>query len=455
MNRGEIQSILAALSLKREVEYADLRVERTSSTSVNMSNHETVNAIEETNTGAFIRVFNCGRWFYKSLSSLDSVQKEIDSLCAIAKTHRGKSLPVFDSVRDSSFERFLYEDKGAPASISEKASLLASYDSISNRFAKIRFVQSFYIDKKSEVFFQSSRNVRTSYDYLGHEVRIGYRYSDGDKSFNDMYSFYSDDFTKLFGKENEIAEHMEESEKFLYAPSAEAGTFPLILSPATAGVFAHESFGHKSESDFMVGDEKMKEEWAIGKRVGSPGLSIIDYGDVPGNSGYCPFDDEGTKSQKTYLIKDGGLTGRLHSLSTAYDLKEKPTGNGRAINFEFQPIVRMTNTYIEKGDSSLDSLISRIDKGYFIKSIKHGSGLSTFTIAPLRAYVIEKGQLKAAVKINVITGTIFETLNDIEGLSETVELKSSLIGGCGKNEQYPLRVSFGGPNVLVKKMSVS
>jgi len=145
----------------------------------------------------------------------------------------------------------------------------------------------------------------------------------------------------------------------------------------------------------------------------------------------------------------------LHSISTAYDLGEKTTGNGRAINFEYQPIVRMTNTFIEKGDVSFDSLVSSIENGYFIKSIKHGSGLSTFTIAPLRAYRIISGKIAEPIKINVITGTIFQTLNDIEGVSDEVELKSSLMGGCGKNEQFPLRVSFGGPFVFVKKMNVS
>jgi TldD protein len=305
------------------------------------------------------------------------------------------------------------------------------------------------------MFFANSKNVLTNYDYLGYEIRISYRFSDNDKNFNDMYSVYSDDFSKLLSKEKDISDALFESETFLYANSCAPGVFPLILSPSTAGVFAHESFGHKSESDFMIGDENMKKEWALGKRVGSEKLSIIDYGDIPGNSGYTPFDDEGTKSQKTYLIKDGILTGRLHSLSTAFDLNEMPTGNGRAINFEFQPIVRMTNTYIEKGTSTFNSLVSSIDNGYFIKSIKHGSGLSTFTIAPLKAYKIKSGKITEPVKINVITGTIFETLNDIEGLSDELVLKSSLTGGCGKNEQYPLRVSFGGPFVFVKKMNVS
>ncbi|MDD3803307.1 MAG: TldD/PmbA family protein [bacterium] len=452
---SDLEKIISSIDFKRGVDYCDVRIEKTDITSISMSNHETTNAIEESNTGAFLRVYNKGLWFYRSLSSTEDIQRELDSLCSIAKTNSGKSLPLFDNIDASSFERFLYEKKETLPSMSEKASLLESYDRLTGKFPKVRLTQSNYMDKRSSVAFLSSKNVRSFHDFLGYEVRINYRFSENDNTFNDMFSFYSDDFSKLSGRENDILEHIAEGEKFLNADSAKPGAFPLILSPATAGVFAHESFGHKSEADFMVGDEKMKAEWSIGKRVGSSILSIIDYGDIPGCSGYAPADDEGSRSQKTYLIKNGILSGRLHSLSTAYDLNEKPTGNGRAISFEFQPIVRMTNTYIEKGDVKFDSLVESVDKGYFIKSIKHGSGLSTFTIAPLRSYRIENGKIKEPVKINVITGTIFETLNDIEKVSDTVELKSSLFGGCGKNEQYPLRVSFGGPHVLVRKMSVS
>lgn len=117
-----------------------------------------------------------------------------------------------------------------------------------------------------------------------------------------------------------------------------------MLSPTVAGVFAHESFGHKSESDFMLGSETMRREWELGKRVGWEGLSILDSG-VPNGSGYCPYDDEGTRARDTYLVKNGVLTGRLHSAATAAALDEAVTGNARAISFEFEPIVRMTSTW--------------------------------------------------------------------------------------------------------------
>jgi len=197
----------------------------------------------------------------------------------------------------------------------------------------------------------------------------------------------------------------------------------------------------------------MKKEWALGKKVGSDILSIVDSGQIPG-SGYVPYDDEGTAAKETYLIKDGILTGRLHSASTAAALEEGLTGNARAISFEYEPIVRMTTTYIKPGSKTFDELVSEVDDGYLIETIKHGSGLSTFTIAPSLAYRIENGKITDPVNIAVISGTVFETLSEIDGLSDKLELLSFVTGGCGKMEQYPLPVGFGGPYVRVRNMMV-
>ena len=233
----------------------------------------------------------------------------------------------------------------------------------------------------------------------------------------------------------------------------EPGKYPVVLSPEAAGVFAHESFGHKSESDFMLSDESMREEWKLGKVVGSPILSIAECGAEPG-SGYVPYDDEGTRARKNYLIKDGVLAGRLHNTQTAAVLGEEPTGNARAIDCTFEPIVRMTTTYIEGGDLDFDQLIAPIKKGYFIKSIRHGSGMSTFTIAPALAYEIVDGKIGKPTQISVLTGSVFETLGLIDGLTRDVHLLSFVTGGCGKMEQAGLPVGFGGPYVRVSSMNV-
>ncbi len=182
-------------------------------------------------------------------------------------------------------------------------------------------------------------------------------------------------------------------------------------------------------------------------------MTIIDDGTVVGN-GYVPYDDEGTKGRKTYIIKNGKLTGRLHSAATSAALEEPLTGNARAVNFEFEPIVRMTTTYIEKGDRPLKDIIGEIEKGIYVDTINHGSGMSTFTIAPARAYKIENGKITTPVRVSVITGNVFETLAEVDAVSEDFELLSFVGGGCGKMEQFPLPVGFGGPYTRVKKLNV-
>lgn len=122
---------------------------------------------------------------------------------------------------------------------------------------------------------------------------------------------------------------------------------------------------------------------------------------------------------------------------------------------EFEPIVRMTTTVIEGGDKTFDELVKNVKHGYFIKTIKHGSGMSTFTIAPNISYEIVDGKIAGPVKISVISGDVFRTLGLIDGLSKEAEILSFVTGGCGKMEQYPLPVGFGAPYVSVSKMKDS
>lgn len=154
-------------------------------------------------------------------------------------------------------------------------------------------------------------------------------------------------------------------------------------------------------------------------------VSIIDCGELKGR-GFTPFDDEGTRCKKTYLIKNGILNKRLHSCSTASSLGEEPTGNARAVNFEYEPTVRMTTTYIEPGTKSMDGLIEGIEKGIFVK---RGTGMSDFTLNPLMCYMMREGKIAEPVNETVITGNVFETLNEIDCISKGFEIYSSAIGG--------------------------
>ncbi len=438
--------------------YADVRVETKFTTSVRYRDGALEESRQSTVKKAFIRVFDGEMWYYASTYKLGELQAELDKLYANATPNKKiEENPVvrrFES-NTASIEKFKNCClKDVPLEAKQK--ILTDKFSVLQGSKYVKMFVAIYSDRYSEYEFYSSKGANLKFDYQLCGAGVSIALAEGSENFNGSFLKSDDSFEKVCAlfSENNLKDYVKESENYLLnAKPVQAGEYPVILSPMAAGVFAHESFGHKSEADFMLGDETMKKEWAIGKKVGSDILSIYDSGLEEG-SGCVPFDDEGTKASKTYLIKNGVLTGRLHSATTAAYLDEAVTGNARAVDCDFEPIVRMTSTVIEAGTSKKEDLFKRVKHGYYIKDYKHGSGMSTFTIAPNLAYEIVDGKIGNPVKISVITGNVFETLNLIDGLSDKAEIISSAFGGCGKMEQFPLNVSFGGPYVSVSKMNV-
>lgn len=436
--------------------YADVRTEDRSRTTISYQGGVLMDLRVRTEQRAFLRVYDGKLWYYASVTDLAHLQKTLDGLYDAATPNpnilEDPMVRRFERNRDTVLTFMDCSVRDIPTK--EKQDLLLSYLPLLSEDSCVTMPQGLYLDRNSLFRFRSSLGADITYDYQTCGVSLSFSMAEGEKKFSDHWQKGATRFGEIQGLEAEIRSAVAEGTNFLRnSVPVTPGKYPVVLSPQAAGVFAHESFGHKSESDFMLSDESMREEWQLGKAVGSPILSIAEWGEVPG-CGYVPYDDEGTKARKNYLIKNGVLAGRLHSAQTAAALGEGLTGNARAIDCTFEPIVRMTTTYIEGGDLDFDQLIAPIQKGYFIKTIRHGSGMSTFTIAPCLAYEIVDGKLGRPVQISVLTSSVFETLGLIDGLTKDVELLSFVTGGCGKMEQMGLPVGFGGPYVRVSSMKV-
>lgn len=436
--------------------YADVRIEDRFSTEIKFLNGKLGESKARLEKRAFLRVYDGEMWYYSSTTDSEHIQKTLDELYEVAKPNPDiENNPVVKK-----FERNVDHIEGFKNNsvrnipISEKTDIIKKLVPAVSSDDCTKMTMGKYLDRNSVYEFISSLGADISYDYQTCGVVVLRDMVEGEKKFTAMWQEGDTDFGKLKEKTAQAEESFKEQAEFMRrSVPVEEGDYPVVLSPMAAGIFAHESFGHKSESDFMLSDESMKKEWELGKKVGSSILTISECGEIPG-TGYTPYDDEGTKARKNYLIKDGILAGRLHSVLTASALEENVTGNARAVDCTFEPIVRMTTTYIEPGKDTFEQLIAPIKKGYYIKTINHGSGMSTFTIAPSLAYEITEGKIGRPVQISVITGNVFETLGLIDGLSDTLELKSFVAGGCGKMEQYPLPVGFGGPYVRISKIKV-
>ena len=248
----------------------------------------------------------------------------------------------------------------------------------------------------------------------------------------------------------------ERAVQLLAAPMVKGGTYPVILDPELAGVFIHEAFGHLSEADFVYENPQAREMMTLGRRFGKPVLNVGDNGAAPGLRGTLPFDDEGTPTGDTTLIKEGILVGRLHSRETAAAMGERPTGNGRAVSFRHQPIVRMTNTYIAAapGGGSFEDLIGDVKLGVYACGAFGGQTvLENFSFTAAYGRMIRDGQVAELVKDVVLAGNLFQTLDRIDHIGGDFRW-NQMGGGCGKAGQFPLPVTEGAPHVRIEEALV-
>jgi TldD protein len=198
----------------------------------------------------------------------------------------------------------------------------------------------------------------------------------------------------------------------------------------------------------------MRDLMVVGRAMGGKDLNVVDDGTIDRTIGSLSYDDEGTPTGKTYLIRGGILAGHLHSLETAGKMRAKPTGNARAIGREYPPVVRMTNTYIENGPATRQELFAEVDRGVYACDMYGGqTRFEQFTFSAAYGYRIDNGQLGELVRDVVLTGNVFETLKAIDGIANDLKLRQGG-GGCGKAGQVPLPVTFGSPHIRIRNVVI-
>lgn len=437
--------------------YSDVRIEYNYNSKIRIRMGRLEEIKESTIIGAFIRLFDGNKWYYTSTTDLKSIDKELANLASFGTPNPDiNNHPIVLKFQKNTGNHCRFEKNNVKnISMQDKLNLTKEYCKIVEKDPEIKSWTTYYFDSNIVKEFSSSIGCNIKFDTQYAGIILPFRFGSGSNCFNEQTKEASIYFENLKDKINHSKLFIEKVRNFYKnAQTIPSGEYTVVLSPNVAGGFAHESFGHKSEADNMLGDEKKVKEWKIGKRVGSEKLSIYDDGNIVG-SGYTPFDDEGNKACKTPLIEKGILKGRLHNAETAAELNEEITGNARAIDFDNIPIVRMTSTYIEKDPNmTKEELIQGVKYGIFIDSFKYGTGSSTFTLAPSMAYLIEDGKITKPVKISVITGNVMKTLNEIDAVSNEIEFDDSVGGGCGKNGQFGLQVGIGGPYIRIKKINV-
>jgi TldD protein len=235
----------------------------------------------------------------------------------------------------------------------------------------------------------------------------------------------------------------------LSAKQPKGGVFPAVLGPNVVGVFVHEAFGHLAEADLALSGRVLAGN--MGKKIGSDQVTFYDDGTINGAFGSFKYDDEGVRTKKTLLIKDGVVTGLMHNLETANKFNAEPTGNARAEDFRVEPIIRMRNTFMAPRDRSFEELLEDVKFGYYFKSFRGGQANidGTFQVGIQEGFEIVNGEVGEPVRDASISGNTLETLLEVDAVGKDFELGA---GRCGKGQTA--FVCDGGPHTRLKEVTV-
>lgn len=234
-----------------------------------------------------------------------------------------------------------------------------------------------------------------------------------------------------------------------YSPS---GTMPVIIDNEFGGVLFHEACGHALEASFVA---KKTSAFAdkLGEQIASPLVNAIDDGTIKNQWGTTNIDDEGTPTRKNILIENGILKSYLVDKFNGRRMNIESTGSSRRQSYRYAPTSRMNNTYIDKGDSNLDEIISKTETGLYAKKLGGGSvnpATGDFNFAVMEGYLIEKGKISRPVRGATLIGNGAKVLKDIDMVGSELSLGQGMCGASSGS----IPAAIGQPPIRVKSMTV-
>lgn len=219
---------------------------------------------------------------------------------------------------------------------------------------------------------------------------------------------------------------------FLKASIPPSGSFTVMLSPQATWTVIHESLGHAIEGDTVVEGKSLITPDKLGQKIASECVTVIDDPTIP-TVGSFAYDDDGIKAAGKIIIEEGMFSDFLHNRESAGAVNSITTGNSKAKNYSFFPLVRMSNFYLESGNTSIEEL--KNFTGIYIE--KCGSGISQpysgeFRVPVILGYEIRCGDIIRPLRNFFIVENMLNFLSNISLVSSKSEYH---INECGKRGQ--------------------
>ncbi|MCE5190228.1 MAG: TldD/PmbA family protein [Actinomycetia bacterium] len=442
--------------------YADARAVLTTEERISVRTGRVEGIEHSESLGIGIRVIADGAWGFASTSALtpDAIRAAARQAVAIARASaltaaapvRLAPLGVFDDTwhgpcRIDPFAVPL-EEKLALLLAADEG--LRSHEAVTVSSASLDFV-------RVEKVFGSSEGSMIEQSYVESSAGlVAYGMADGEvlpRSYPNSHGGQASQggweailALDLLGHAPRVAEEAAALVSALPCPTT---TTTVVLDGSQVALQVHESVGHPTELDRVLGDEaayagtSFVQLGDLGSlRYGSPHVSVVADATVPGSIGSFGYDDEGVPAQRADIVREGVLAGFQSSRESASAIGRASNGCARADGWNRIPLVRMTTLSLEPGTWSFDDLIADTDDGIYMETNNSWSiddRRLNFQFACEIGWEIKGGKLGRMIKSPNYTGITPRFWGSCDAVCSAERWHVWGLPNCGKGE--PMQVA--------------
>ncbi len=453
----KLAQLALSLTKDRGASYADIRIEEIEEENISVKNGTAELIEKSTDFGFGIRVMVNGAWGFAASADVnqESVQKVSQQATEIARAssqvkNRDIVLSPVEKIIDSYKTPILTDPFSIP--LKEKLDYLLFLDGLMKKVSGINQAESYMSFIKRNKFFASSEGsiikqliiqsgagisavAMKSHRQMG--IR-SYPNSSGQHQTKGYELIRELDFEK---NAKRIA---GEAVAVLSAKECPSKTTTIILDGPQTSLQIHESIGHALELDRVFGAERNFSGTSFATpdklnnlQYGSKIVNVVNDSTCPFGLGTFGYDDEGVKACRSFLIKDGILTGYLSSRETAHQIGTTSNACMRANSWANFPIVRIINVNLLPGDKSLEEMISEVDDGIYMQTVRTWSIDDTresFQMGCEIGWEIKNGRLGEMIKKPSYSGNTVEFWNSCDAIANEKYWEIWGTPNCGKGQ---------------------
>lgn len=453
MEKNEFEEYIN-LALSTGADFAELYYEKAKSTTYRLSDSK-LDAINNKNSlGIGIRIIKDEECYYTSTNNLNKNNIETIIKKLLLNIDESSATKItLDELVDKTKEIKIPHSKYP---IKEKKDLLMKMDKIVRDYSElVTQVSGGILETNREFIIANSHGKYIKSNSCITRI-IASIYVERDEvkehDFTDYAAGKGYEILDDFDLEKMILDATKTAIKKLDAKDFKGGELPVVIAPGFGAVIFHEACGHGLEATSVAPKLSVFSE-DYNKRIASNKVTLIDDGTIEGAWGSSIIDDEGNKTQKNILIKNGILKNYLVDNQHTKKMNHKSNGCCRRESYNYAPTSRMSNTYLAPGNDKFEDMIKSIELGIYCERMSGGTvntSTGDFNFAVETARLIEKGELKEYLKGITLIGNSKEILKNVEMVSDDLVISA---GYCGsKSGMIP--VTIGQPTIKVSKILV-